>query len=129
MTILVSFLVEAPFSDPHGFKVYTDGQVDSYRTSRRVKNAEGIYVTEELPPDWYPLMTLAPAARARIEAAVEALKPIPDAIPSEGRSNDLVTWQFGDHTLEFAWEPLPDAAEPYLLLTHLIGEEVLRGMA
>lgn len=129
MTILVSFLVEQPFADPHGFKVYTDGQVDSYRTSRRVKGADGHYVTEELPPDWYPLMTLAPEALGRIEAAVEALKPFPAAIPAERKGSTGVTWQFGNHTLAFQWEPLPDAAQPYMALSHLIGDEVLRGMA
>lgn len=126
--ILVSFLVQDPYVDPHGFCIHTDGQVESYRTSHHVQDANGSYVQEGIAPDWYPLMKLAPAALARIQEAIDALQPIPDTIPAEEQGRASVTWQIGDHTLTFQWQPLPPAARPYMALSHLIGDEVLQSM-
>lgn len=126
--ILVSFLVEQPFTDPHGFKVYADGQVESYRISRRVKDASGTYVTEYVTPGWYPLTHLNPDSLTRIEAAVAQVQPLPASIEAEEEGRAVITWQFGDHTLAFQWEPLPAAAQPFLDLSQLIGDTVLHSM-
>ena len=56
--LIVSYLIRIHQSAPYGFRVYADGQVDSYQSSRYVKAADGSITTEALTPDWYPLTSL-----------------------------------------------------------------------
>ncbi|MEQ8677012.1 MAG: hypothetical protein RLP44_14850 [Aggregatilineales bacterium] len=56
--LIVSYLIRRHQGTAHGFRVYADGQVESYQSSRYVKAADGSITTESLTPDWYPLTSL-----------------------------------------------------------------------
>lgn len=129
--LLVSYMITQRLGAPFGQRVWDSGLAETYRTSRRVKDVDGVHRTVPLTPDWYRVASLGDAQLDALRAAIAAVNAaeIPEEIATvvPGLSDiSAAEWQVdtpaGLKRIHVAqWGPLDPAAEPLMGLVDRMG--------
>jgi hypothetical protein len=134
--LIVSYYIESPVATPHGQRIWDDGKVENFRTSKYVKGSDGKYHDEPVVPDWYEVAILSQSQVDAVRQAVadSNLDQLPLRLAASGKSSDLypeaATWQFmseddGQKTVEIEdWSPVGPTQGPLLQLVQRLGEIV-----
>lgn len=135
--LLVSYFIESPVEEPHGQRIWTDGKVENFRTSRYVKGSDGNYHDQPITPDWYDVATLSQNQVEAIRKAIAGsnLADLPPRLSEERDDNDdypeTAKWQFltDDNSLRTViidnWSPATSSQRPLLQLVQQMGDIVL----
>ena len=123
MSILVSYLVREPMADPTGFRVWTDGSVEVYRSSRRSRDDKGVIRTQPLSPNWYPLTHLSDEDVTTLQMTLATLDDYPERVGS--LTGVVAVWQLGEQALVAQWRPLPPEMRPLFNLSQQVNQMVM----
>jgi len=134
--LIVSYFIESPVSEPHGQRIWEDGKVENFRTSKYVKGSDGKYHDEPVVPDWYPIASLSPSQVEAVRQAVadSNLDNLPSHLLDRAESSDLypetAEWKFLSQTNVQKtvkideWAPVGPTQGPLLRLVQRVGDIV-----
>ena len=129
--LLVSYTITQRLAPPFGQRVWDNGLAETYQTSRRFKDVDGVHRTMPVTPAWYRVASLGEAQLEALRAAIAAVNPaeIPEEIATVVpglRDISAAEWQVdtpaGLKQIRVAqWGPLDPAAEPLMGLVDRMG--------
>ncbi len=137
--ILVSFKITQRLALPFGQRVWDSGLAETYQTSRRFKDDDGVHRTMPVTPGWYRVASLGEAQLEALRSAIAAVNAteIPEEIATvvPGLSDiSAAEWHLdtpaGLKRIHVAqWGPLDPAAEPLMHLVERMGAIVATAAA
>lgn len=138
--LIFSCITQPPSGDPRGYRIWTDGQADTYQVSAPVRTDEGQIELRPVKPDFYPVARLSAAQVGAIISQMDA-SGLRDLAARSGHeftashTRETITWEvptaLGTRTLTIApWPPEQGSeAEVLLDLVLRVGAIILAAQA